>query len=454
MKPFFLIGFIFSLDNYIVLFKIKPNLSTHQSIQNYENTMTRTLQYFSPQSFITEKIKNGYIAKIDEKTVQKIKNDADVAIVEKDSIVKTADYKYYDFYITPEFKNEKKSNINKKTLAVQERAPWGLSRILGKQYLRSRKYIYPEDAGKDVEAFIIDTGIDVLHPDFRGRARWGANFVLNSPNYDENGHGTHVAGVVGGHRYGISKQVSLVAVKVLDLNGVGMISSILKGVDYVIEEHEKKRDLLYDIATASYLGMKKTPNLEKSLESFINNSELQPKTVVNMSVGGVKSSALNFAVDYATSLGIHFAVAAGNDQENACSYSPGSSKHAFTVGASDKYDRTADFSNFGQCVDVYAPGVDILSAWKNGRSTLASGTSMACPHVTGVMVLYLGQKRYSPEELKKKILQDTKHVVVNQMKEKSYIEALWPLNWFNKQEKLPLVSTNKFIKNIIEENNK
>lgn len=453
MRILYILPHILCLDNYIVMFKRRPNLTKFQAALNYENNIIKATKYFSEKSRLQDNISNGFLAQMDSETVSKLKNDEDIEIVEKDSTVKITDYKVLDFLITQDT-NKIPITYSKYTpekMIVQEQAPWGLSRILGKSYLKSHKYIYPENAGKNVEVYVIDTGINVQHPDFEGRARWGANMVENSVDKDENGHGTHVAGVIGGSKYGISKNTSLVAVKVLDSNGVGMISRILKGIDFVITEHEKKKDVLYDLASAKYLGKKYKKNLEESLEEFINDSELLPKTVVNMSVGGAKSMALNFALDYATSLGIHFAVAAGNDHENACSYSPGSSKHAITIGASDIHDMTADFTNYGSCVDIFAPGVNILSAWNDNNFKIASGTSMASPHVAGVMSLYLGFKRYTPEKLKNKILSDSKHVVEYKEPNESMFRIFWPLNWFNNDEKLPLVSINNLIKKLIGE---
>jgi cerevisin len=451
MRILYIFPYISCLDNYIVMFKRRPHLTKFQAALNYENNIIKATKYFSKNSRLESNISNGFVAQMDRETVNKLKNDDDIELVEKDSVVKITDYKVLDLFITQDTNKFQNDTYNTEKMVVQDQAPWGLSRILGKSYLKSHKYIYPENAGKDVEVYVIDTGINILHPDFGGRARWGANMVESSVDKDENGHGTHVAGIIGGSKYGISKSTNLVAVKVLDSNGVGMVSRILKGIDFVITEHEKKKDVLYDLASAKYLGNKYKKNLEQSLTDFINDSDLLPKTVVNMSVGGAKSMALNFALDYASSLGIHFAVAAGNDHENACSYSPGSSKHAITIGASDIYDTTADFSNYGSCVDIFAPGVDILSAWNDDKFKIASGTSMASPHVAGVMSLYLGFKRYTPEKLKNKILSDSKHVIEFKEHNDSVFRVLWPLNWFNKEEKLPLVSINNFIKKLIGE---
>ncbi|EQB60618.1 subtilisin-like serine protease precursor [Vairimorpha apis BRL 01] len=212
----------------MVLFKKNTNLSRAEALQQTEQNIYRISKYFSPSSYIESNISNGFIGKLDEETANKLKNDNQVAIVEKDQTIKIASLNIFDF--------EQTENVFK----VQNNAPWGLSRVLGKPYLKSHEYLYNETIGQDVEVYVIDTGVHVTHKDFGGRARWGANFV-NTINKDENGHGTHVAGIIGGKTYGINKNVDIVAVKVLDRMGSGMISSIMKGIDYVIKEHEEKK---------------------------------------------------------------------------------------------------------------------------------------------------------------------------------------------------------------------
>jgi subtilisin family serine protease len=204
-----------------------------------------------------------------------------------------------------------------------------------------------------VRAYIIDTGIRTTHNEFGGRATFGANYA-NGQDEDCNGHGTHVAGTVGGSRYGVAKGVTLIAVKVLNCAGSGTTTGVINGINYVA-------------------GVQIYP------------------AVANMSLGGGASQSLDDAVNKAVFLGVTFAVAAGNSGANACNYSPARAANAITVGATTSTDARASYSNYGGCVDIFAPGSSITSAWKNSNTATKtiSGTSMASPHVAGVAVLYL-----------------------------------------------------------------
>lgn len=259
----------------------------------------------------------------------------------------------------------------------QEDAPWGLSRISQRELPENfGTYIYPVSAGAGVDAYIIDTGIHIEHEDFEGRASWGITIPEFDMDIDGNGHGTHCAGIVGSRTYGIAKQANLIAVKVLRTNGFGTNADVLKGVEWVMNQHR----------VAARNGR---------------------RSVANMSLGGGKSLALERAVDATITAGVHFAVAAGNDNVDACNYSPAGSKKAITVGASTITDSMAYFSNVGPCVDIFAPGLDIMSTWigSTTASNTISGTSMAAPHVCGVMALYLGEVQLDTAELKTMILE-------------------------------------------------
>lgn len=209
-------------------------------------------------------------------------------------------------------------------------------------------------------AYIIDTGILTTHSEFGGRGRSGYDFGDNDPGAtDCNGHGTHVAGTVGGTTYGVAKAVSLVGVRVLDCGGSGTNSGVIAGVDWV------------------------TSNAAKP-------------AAANMSLGGGASQALDDAVSRSIAAGVTYALAAGNGNffgqpEDACAGSPSRVAAALTVGATDRNDAEASFSNYGNCVDILAPGVGITSAWYTGNNATntISGTSMATPHVAGAAALYL-----------------------------------------------------------------
>ena len=245
------------------------------------------------------------------------------------------------------------------TVALQQTSPqnqatWGLDRIDQADRPLSSQYLF-NYTGAGVNAFIIDTGIRADHVEFTGRLKPGYNTVpdTNGTN-DCNGHGTHVAGTVGGATWGVAKGVSLIPVRVLDCAGSGSWSGVIAGIDWVA------------------------------------GSTLRP-AVANMSLGGGVSSSVNAAVAGAVSKGVTMVVAAGNNGANACNYSPASEPSAITVGASDSSDARASYSNYGTCVDLFAPGTNITSTWNTsatGANTI-SGTSMASPHVAGVAALAL-----------------------------------------------------------------
>lgn len=413
-------------------------------------------------------------------------------------------------------------------LEYQNDAPWGISRISsGTKVNIMHTFRYPYSSGKNTQVYVIDTGVELSHPELQGRAFFGANFTTSSSDADLNGHGTHVSGVIAGKTVGIARKAEIVAVKVLDKMGSGMLSSVIMGIDYVIRKHsekmeryeETKRNEYYkrvldgrydsgqDMNDNSWSGWREKGipykrtggsirstsafdplwhvssiiNTVRSFLSAVNHdlatendplgqlkltgltdpfrisnfnplllitgnssyatnplgaasSNHKPKSIVNMSVGGLKSKVLDYAVKYATDIGIHFSAAAGNDHEDACEFSPSSSKLAMTAGASTASDTVAFFSNYGQCVDLYAPGVDIKSSWINGEYKVVSGTSMAAPHVTGAMALYLGEKDYTPAEL------------INMLKNDAYKVVHEPGK--NTDENYSLISIRKLIREI------
>lgn len=235
--------------------------------------------------------------------------------------------------------------VVKRTQITQKPAPWNLARISHRNN-GPADYTYDNTAGQGVRVYVIDTGIQITHQEFEGRAVWGANFVSGSQNTDENGHGTHVSGTVGGKNFGVAKQATLVAVKVLDAGGSGSISGVISGIQWAVNDAINKR--------------------------------VAPKSVINMSLGGSVSSQLNSAVLAATNAGLTVAVAAGNSNVNASTFSPASAPSAITVAATDGTDVRAWFSNWG-AVDIFAPGESVLSSWTGGSNSEArylAGTSM------------------------------------------------------------------------------
>ncbi len=233
-------------------------------------------------------------------------------------------------------------------------APWGLNRIDQRKLPIDATYSWGT-TGAGVNVYILDTGIRTTHMEFEGRAVGAFSSVKGKSSTDDcHGHGTHVAGTVGGRTYGVAKDAKLYAVRVLDCDGSGAYSGVIAGIDWVTRNR-------------------------------------QLPAVANMSLGGGKSQALNDAIAASVRAGVTYAVAAGNSSYDACSFSPASAPEALTVAATTRQDAQAYYSNWGSCVDLYAPGDSILSAWNTGDDATAikRGTSMAAPHVAGAAALYL-----------------------------------------------------------------
>ncbi|HYN85537.1 MAG TPA: S8 family peptidase [Pyrinomonadaceae bacterium] len=287
----------------------------------------------------------GFSVELPEAAAVALSNDPRVKFVEEDGVVRAS--------------------------ATQSNPPWGLDRIDQRNLPLNQQYNYtPTGAG--VHAYIIDTGIRATHAQFSGRMGNGYT-AINDGNgsNDCNGHGTHVAGTVGGSTYGVAKGVTLHAVRVLDCSGNGTDAGVIAGVDWV------------------------------------RLNRVNP-AVANMSLGGGASSALDTAVNNLINSGVSVAVAAGNDYgQNACNYSPARVANAITVGSTTSSDARSSFSNIGTCLDIFAPGSSILSAWytSDTATNTISGTSMATPHVAGVAALYLqGNPSASPTTVRDTIV--------------------------------------------------
>ncbi len=281
---------------------------------------------------------NGYEASMTETQAKRLAASPDVAYVEQNKTVSL--------------------------LATQNNPTWGLDRIDQRNRPLSRTYTYPTTAS-NVTAYIIDTGIRYTHNDFGGRARFGYDAV-GTGGVDCNGHGTHVAGTVGGSTYGVAKAVRLVGVRVLSCTGSGSTAGVIAGVNWV------------------------------------TNNAVKP-AVANMSLGGGVSSTLDNAVAASINSGVTYALAAGNSNANACNSSPARVGAAITVGSTTNTDARSSFSNYGTCVDIFAPGSSITSAWYNSNTATRaiSGTSMASPHVAGAAALVLSRNTgFSPAQVR------------------------------------------------------
>lgn len=240
--------------------------------------------------------------------------------------------------------------------AVQSPVTWGLDRIDQRSMPLSNSYTYNFD-GSGVNAYIIDTGVRFTHEEFTGRTGQSYDAIGDGQNGNDcNGHGTHVAGTTGGSTYGVAKGVTIHRVRVLNCSGSGSNSGVIAGVDWVTANHVKP-------------------------------------AVANMSLGGGASSALDTAVNNSINAGVTYALAAGNSNANACNSSPARVAAAITVGSTTNTDARSSFSNYGTCLDIFAPGSSITSAWNtsNTATNTISGTSMASPHTAGVVALYLDQ---------------------------------------------------------------
>ncbi|MER7184075.1 S8 family peptidase [Streptomyces hyaluromycini] len=298
-------------------------------------------RYGAKISHTYDSVLNGYAVEASARQARRLAADSRVASVVQDSRVRLE--------------------------RTQKNPPsWGLDRVDQAALPLDRSYTSPGSAGAGVTVYVIDTGVRITQADFGGRASYGWDFVGNDRSAgDGNGHGTHVAGIIAGTRYGVAKKARIVSVRVLDDTGAGTTAQVIAGVDWV-------------------------------------TAHARRPAVANLSLGGYHSAQLDTAVRNSIRAGVTYTVAAGNDGLPAARFSPADVPQALTVGATDRTDTRAEFSDYGPAVDLFAPGVAITSdsfASDTGRATY-SGTSMAAPHVAGAAALYLaGHRRATPAQV-------------------------------------------------------
>ncbi|KAG8891516.1 subtilisin-like serine protease, partial [Tulasnella sp. 408] len=328
-------------SSYIV--KLADNVNDRTAHLDWANSMvagSKASDATSVQTF-NQTVFDGYSAELDDDCVAKLIASEDVAWVEEDAVVRIT--------------------------GTQTNAPWGLSRLSSTTALPANSnvnsltfdYTFNDEAGNGIDVYVIDTGIRDTHEDYEGRAQMIFS-LPGLPDTDDNGHGSHVSGTIGGAIFGVAKKASLFGIKVMDSEGSGSTSGIIQGIQVAMQAA----------------------------------ADSNRPSVINMSIGGAGSRALDSAATAAVNAGMFVVVAAGNDAVDAGNDSPARAPAVITVGAANIRDRVSTFSNFGSVVDIFAPGEDIISCGIDSDTDVASlsGTSMATPHIAGLVALLASQQ--------------------------------------------------------------
>jgi subtilisin family serine protease len=269
---------------------------------------------------------------------------------------------------------------------VQESVPWHLDRLSKRHLPLDGSYTYNtpgschRNSDVEIHTYVVDTGVDQSHPEFEGRAEFLENFTGDNQDFDGNSHGTHCSGIIGSKTYGVCKDAKIFGVKVLDSQGSGSTSGVIAGMNYAFNRHLENE--------------KKNPNV---------------RSIISMSLGGGFSAAMNRAVEnmVRTSNTFYIAVAAGNEDSDACRTSPASAKGILTVMAMGRDDQRAYFSNYGKCCSIYGTGVEVKSTIPGGKTAVYSGSSMATPEIVGTLNHYLDQfPHMNMRDIKAKMLED------------------------------------------------
>lgn len=318
----------------------------------------------------------GFLLNSSEAQAMAMSQDSQVAFIVQDGAIAVGTPDTDPIRMTP----DPNADLN-----PQPNASWGLDRIDQRNLPLNDLYAYHND-GLGVNAYVIDTGILTTHYEFSGRASEIYDALSSEGiGVDCNGHGSHVAGIIGGRTFGVAKKVQLFGVRVLDCQGTGSWSDVINGVNFVTWHRTQPAQQGYP-------------------------------AVANMSLGGGINRAADAAVRNSIRAGVTYVIAAGNGNTDATTYSPADVVEAITVGATDRNDARAEFSNYGSTLDLFAPGVSITSAWIGDDLMIAtaSGTSMAAPHVTGVVVLYLQSHRSaSPAEVRSALVGNSTSGVIS-----------------------------------------